>query len=84
VVSDAGNHRIVWLDKSGATVKIVEGFHEPNGIAVLGDGGVVFSDFGNSRVVWLDKSGAIVKTVGGFNQVCGLTTPIGVTAPEFC
>ncbi len=53
-VADAFNDRLrVWRERHLWTVP-VDGFDEPGGLDVLGDGGLVVADTGNHRVVVVD------------------------------
>ena len=89
VVSDADNHRVLFLDAGGQVVRTVgtgtraaagiEGFNVPGSLAVDSAGNVYVVDTLNGRVVELSPDGAFVRQFGQLGSTAGtLSRPKGV------
>jgi len=88
VVSDAGNHVVLFLDGDGNVRKTVgtgsrasgrDGFNVPAALTLDGDGNVYVVDTLNGRVVKLSADGAFVAQFGELGDTAGaLARPKGV------
>lgn len=88
VVSDADNHRVLFLDGDGHLVKAVgtgtrvgddRGFNVPGALTVDSAGNVYVVDTLNGRVVKLSAGGAFVAEFGRLGDTAGtLSRPKGV------
>ena len=88
VVSDANNHRVLFLDAGGRVVRAAgtgtrsageQGFNVPGGLTVDDAGNVYVVDTLNGRVVKLSPGGAFVGQFGELGSTAGtLSRPKGV------
>ena len=88
VVSDANNHRVLFLDAGGRVVRAAgtgtrsageQGFNVPGGLAVDSASNVYVVDTLNGRVVELSPDGAFVRQFGELGSTTGtLSRPKGV------
>jgi DNA-binding beta-propeller fold protein YncE len=92
VVSDASNHRVLFLDAGGRLVRAVgtgtrsageQGFNVPGDLAVDGAGNIYVVDTLNGRVVELSSGGAFIRQFGHLGDTAGtLSRPKGVAVDE--
>ena len=88
VVSDANNHRVMWLDSSGNVVRSAgngaraggqSGFNVPSGLTTDASGNVYVVDTLNGRVVELAPDASWVREFGRLGDTTGgLARPKGV------
>ncbi len=88
VVSDADNHRVIFLDQNGNVVAQagkglradgVDGFNVPAGLTTDAAGNVYVVDTLNGRVIKLSPRGAFLAQFGGLADTAGsLARPKGV------
>jgi sugar lactone lactonase YvrE len=64
-IADAGNNRIVSVDKDGKIVKTFDGFHSPRGFTVLGDKTLFVADTGAHSLISVDIETGKHETLGG-------------------
>ena len=92
VVSDANNHRVLFLDAGGRVVRAVgtgtrsageQGFNVPGDLTVDDAGNVYVVDTLNGRVVELSPDGAFAGQFGQLGSTAGtLSRPKGVAVDE--
>ena len=88
LVSDAGNHRVLFLDADGSLLNTVgagmraegsEGFNVPGALTVDAQGNVYVVDTLNGRVVKLSPDGQFIRDYGRLGGTAGtLSRPKGV------
>jgi len=88
LVSDAANHRVLFLDAEGTLLKAVgagmraagsEGFNVPGALTTDAQGNVYVVDTLNGRVVKLSAEGAFIRDFGRLGGTAGtLSRPKGV------